>query len=676
MPLFKKILIANRGEIACRIIKTARRLGIKSVAVYSEIDAHSLHVKLADEAYLLGASTSSASYLNGNKIIEIAQLAKAEAIHPGYGFLSENAEFARDCEKANIVFVGPSSQAIRIMGEKHLAKDIMKKNHIPVLQDYFSSSQTENDLAQAAEKIGLPLLIKAVAGGGGKGLKLVQNFQDLKHAIASAKREAKASFNDDRVLLEKYLSSCRHIEVQIIADNHNNVVHLFERDCSIQRKHQKIIEEAPANNLDAELKQKIYYAAIQAAKSIDYRNAGTVEFLVSNDKDYYFMEMNTRLQVEHPITEMITGIDIVEWQLRVAANEKLPKTRQDDIKATGHAIEVRINAEDPSKNFMPASGKLEYIKMPSPSAQLRIDTGYAEDDSISIYYDSLIAKLIVHDKNRDNAIVLLKQTLYETQIAGVTTNLFLLKNIAENSTYQNGNITTQFLETNLNLAKQPRNFFTQAIIFASLAMQFHALTVLKKTSNYLADPHSPWFSRDGWQVNLPKKLLLELNSDEEKIAVVINQQHDNFEFSIFDKIFIISHLSQQLIDNVLHTQFEIDQQLYSGHTFIANEKYYVFLNGEDYIFKSVSGFFHDMKTTEDTNHLRAPMPGTIVEIMVNQGQKVVKGDKLLVIEAMKMEHILYAPRDGVIQKCNYTIGDSINEGSELLEISSPEEVIE
>lgn len=675
MALFNKILIANRGEIACRIIKTARKLGIKTVAVYSEVDANALHVKEADEAYLLGPSPSSMSYLNHAKILQIAHQSKAEAIHPGYGFLSEKVEFAKACEDEGIVFIGPSSQAIQTMGEKHLAKEIMRKHQIPVLPDYYSKTQEYDELCKAAHEIGFPLLIKAVAGGGGKGLRLVKNSDELNQAIGSAKREAKASFNDERLLIEKYLDVSRHIEVQIIADNFHNVVHLFERDCSTQRKHQKIIEEAPAINISANLKAKMYKAAIQAAKAINYTNAGTVEFLVSSDEQFYFMEMNTRLQVEHPVTEMITGVDVVEWQIRVAANEKLPAT-QEQINLRGHAIEVRLNAEDASKDFMPATGKISYLHLPEVSDSVRIDIGYREQDYISIYYDSLLAKLIAYASDRSQAIALLHNAMKEIKIAGITTNLFFLQNIIQHPSFQTGQITTQFLTQTAYLSEPSTSFYNEAILMAALALRFTEERKLHLLPNYVADANSPWFTRFGWQLNLPSRTQLHFLHDAKQQDVSIIQHKRSLECIVNDSITKVEVIKLYDENNLIHCELKVNDQVNYGQIFVDDGKFYVFLNAAHYIFKSLDSTEQHDLIAENTNQLRAPMPGTIVEIMISEGQKVVKGQKLLVIEAMKMEHIIHATKDGVIQKCHYAVGDSINEGSELLEICSEQEIVE
>ena len=445
-----KILIANRGEIACRIIKSAKTMGIQTVAVHSEADTESLHVKLADEAFHIGPSAPTESYLNADKILDVAKVSNADAIHPGYGFLSENADFAKACSKLDIIFIGPSAESIRLMGLKNSAKSLMEKEGIPVVPGYHGLDQSTKILSSEAMKIGYPVLIKAIAGGGGKGMRRVDSPNQFETELKSAKREAKSSFGDDRILVEKYILKPRHIEIQVFGDNFGDAVHLFERDCSIQRRHQKILEEAPAPGMPEALREAMGAAAVKAAKAINYSGAGTVEFIVDNSKgldgaDFYFMEMNTRLQVEHPVTEMISGVDLVNWQIKVAGGSPLPKS-QSDLSITGHSIEVRLYAEDPINGFLPSTGILHAFKTPFQSNNFRLETGVLEGDEISIYYDPMIAKLVVHEKTRELAIKSLSQVLRNISIAGLKTNQTLLLKTLSTNDFIQGNVHTGFIE--------------------------------------------------------------------------------------------------------------------------------------------------------------------------------------------------------------------------------------
>ncbi|MBA2653548.1 MAG: ATP-grasp domain-containing protein [Gammaproteobacteria bacterium] len=659
MTLFTKILIANRGEIACRIMRTANKLAIKTVAVFSEPDSDALHVKMADEAYLLGGPASKDSYLNIDKIIAIAKKTNAQAIHPGYGFLSENSAFAKACEDANIVFIGPHSAAINLMANKNIAKEVMNQHGVPTLPGYYDDNQSLEGLKNAASEMGYPVLLKAVAGGGGKGLRLVDNIDEFEPAYHAVRREAKAFFNDEKVLIEKYLANARHVEVQVLADKHGTVQTLMTRDCSIQRRHQKIIEEAPAPNISPELEEKMLTAAVTAAKAIQYTNAGTIEFLLQDDA-FYFMEMNTRLQVEHPVTEMISGIDIVEWQLRIAAGEKLFATAT--IK--GHAIEARLNAEDPQNNFLPSSGALHYFKFPTDFSQLRIDSGYAQGDIVNIYYDSLLAKLIVWSENRKLAIRYLQAVLDDTFIFGIKTNIPLLKNIFKNKKFIESNFNTQFL--------QQEDFSLQSTIpsevvaIASLFLMQHTIeqNVTKTMSN---DSNSPWNIHNGWQLYFPPCLTFHFADHltarviQEKNKFIIQTDDQNLECNLV-KFSAITETVYELI-------MVVSDQLWQAKIFCQGAKIEIITQGEYYFLARQEATIEEV-THEHEEQLLAPMPGTIVALLVNSGQKVTKGDKLIVIEAMKMEHTLYAPRDGIVKQCYFKMGDLIKEGSELIEFEA------
>ena len=605
--MFKKILIANRGEIACRVIKTAKSLNIKTVTVFTANDQNSLHTQLSDEKVLI------TNYLDINNIIQAAKKTNSEAIHPGYGFLAENADFATKCHANNIVFIGPTPSAIAAMGNKARAKQIMQNAGIPIIPGYQGEDQDPNFLLNQAKKIGTPLLIKASLGGGGKGMRLVNDLAYFLDDLAACKREAKSSFNDDNMILEKYITNPRHVEVQIFADSHGSCVHLFARDCSIQRRQQKIIEESPAINIDP----NIYITAIKAAKSINYLGAGTIEFLVDNNNKFYFMEMNTRLQVEHPITEKITGIDLVAWQLLVANNEKLPKT-QADIKITGHAIELRIYSEDPTK-FLPTTGKILAFEFPD---DLRLDTGVQLNDKININYDPLIAKLIVHANSRKQAIEKLKEILENSFIAGITTNLNLLYKIINNKNYKNNNISTNFINDN-----------HVDIIISQDNINDVIINVTCKTI----------ISHRGIMANW------RLNHNHSETITLLNHKK-NYKQTIYlplanFKPIKFFHMS---CDNI-----------------------YVNYNGLHYKFKLHTTDNHET-TQEQHGNLNSPMPGIISKILVNVGQKVSKNQPLLIMEAMKMEHTIKSPHNGTINTIYYKIGDTIAEGVNLISLSAKE----
>lgn len=648
MTLFNKILIANRGEIACRIIRTAKRLGIATVAIFSEADVNALHVQLADEAYLIGPAPSKDSYLHIEKIVAVAQQCHVEAIHPGYGFLSENAEFAAACEQAGLTFIGPNSRVIALMANKNVAKQELAAHDIPILPDFYGEAPTIAEVTTHAKEIGLPILLKAVAGGGGKGLRLVEHEHDLEHAYQAVQREAKAFFNDDKILIEKYLPDARHIEVQIMADQQGNIQALATRDCSVQRRHQKIIEEAPAPHLSSHLQANLLQAAKNIAAAIKYTNAGTIEFLVQQD-DFYFMEMNTRLQVEHPVTEMITGLDLVEWQIRIAAGQPL---FSEAPSPQGHAIEVRINAEDPEKDFLPSSGKLSYLSLPS-STTTRVDSGYGSGDIVDIFYDSLVAKLIVWGETRAQALMRLKQALNDSVIFGVKTTLSLLKNILRTDDFCQGRYNTRFLQTNNISASEHPTPELYCVAAVYLIQQ-----QLRRNSQ------SPWDDSDGWQLYGLGKRQLQF-SPSETVSLQFNAKQ------------FVCQINEQRLEGRLLDWRDINSEIVLLYLLIADTRYttYLMRQGDKVAIIMQGGYYHinvvQQNTVqhhqEDDERLIAPMPGTLVAQWVTSGQTVSKGDKLIVIEAMKMEHTLFAPRDGIIKQCHYKIGDLVDEGSELLE---------
>ena len=630
--MFTKILIANRGEIACRIIQTAKKMGIKTVAVYSDADRNSLHVSQADEAIHIGPSPSTESYLVIDKIIQAALSSGAQAIHPGYGFLSENADFCRQCDANNLIFIGPPVEAILAMGSKSAAKNIMAKANVPLVPGYHGEDQSTTILKQSADEMGYPVLIKAAAGGGGKGMRAVYQADEFDQALAAAKREAKNSFNDEIMLVEKYLQQPRHVEIQVFCDQHNNAVHLFERDCSLQRRHQKVIEEAPAPGMTEELRQRMGEAAIRAARSIDYQGAGTVEFLLDSSGEFFFMEMNTRLQVEHPVTEMISGQDLVEWQLRVANGEPLPCT-QDQLTLKGHAFEARIYAEDPEHDFLPSNGKLTVLQAPLETAHVRIDSGVIQGDEISVFYDPMITKLVVWDIDRGRALQRLTQALSEYNIAGVTTNIPFLYNLASSQAFRRGDVNTGFIEEHEDEIFHRRQ---EDLDYAAPLAAQAILAALKESAQDLAEqsnePNSPWHLVNHWRVsdNSPQRINITIGT--EQLEVITE--------------------SSALPANIKVVSDENGFNLFTPN-----------------------GVFHCAKTQPDlgldqdqdsSGNLTAPMNGTVVTLLVDIGATVAKGETLLVMEAMKMEHSIAAPSDGKVSEFFYQPGELVDGGAELL----------
>ncbi|MDQ7049750.1 MAG: biotin carboxylase N-terminal domain-containing protein [Enterobacterales bacterium] len=554
-----KLLIANRGEIACRIITTAKQMGIHCIAIYSEIDRQAKHSLMAEEAYCVGQASAQSSYLMIDKIIQIAKQSQANAIHPGYGFLSENAEFALACKDNNIIFVGPPIEAIEAMGSKSQAKEIMTKAKIPLVLGYHGENQEEDFLKQQAEQIGFPLLIKATAGGGGKGMRVVNSLQDFASLLIACKRESLSSFGDDRVLLERYLTQPRHIEIQIFADCHNNIVHCFERDCSLQRRHQKVLEEAPACNFSDDLRQQMAAVAIESARAIGYQGAGTVEFLLDSDESFYFMEMNTRLQVEHPITEMITGLDLVEWQLIVAMGQPLP-LKQSEIQQVGHAFEARIYAEDPANGFLPSSGLVSFLNTPTDDPYIRIDSGIKAGDQISVYYDPMIAKLIVWDKTREGARVRLKNALSKFHLAGPTTNIDFLYQLVNHDNIKNAEYDTHFIEDNLEELCVATDFIDDEILCAISFAYLNYQNKEKYINNNVADPYSPWSTTDGWRLNESSQYLLQLRYNEQTYEVLVHYQSEQIIIEHQMKEFIVSgeFLDHEIILNLNAHKMKFD----------------------------------------------------------------------------------------------------------------------
>jgi len=653
--VFEKILIANRGEIACRIMRTARRMGVRTVAVYSEADARALHVDLADEAYAIGAAPARESYLNIDRIVEAARLAGAQAIHPGYGFLSENARFAEACESAGIKFVGPPASAIRAMGLKSAAKALMAGSGVPVVPGYHGAAQDLDTLAAAAAETGYPVLIKASAGGGGKGMRIVEHARDLAVAVASAKREAASAFGDDRLLIEKYLARPRHIEIQVFADMHGNVVSLFERDCSLQRRYQKVIEEAPAPGMDADRRRGMGEAACAAARAIGYVNAGTVEFIVQGGA-FYFMEMNTRLQVEHPVTEAITGLDLVEWQLRIAAGEALPR-RAEQISIHGHAIEARIYAEDPAREFRPVIGTVTHLRV--PSGQARVDSGVRRGDSISVHYDPLIAKLIVWGPDRGTAVARLRTALAEYEIAGVTTNIPFLAAVAAHPAYRAGQLDTGFLERHaaeLLPAVQPAS--REILAAALLEVLAGQLRKAEQRAAASADPWSPWNELTAWRMNGTGYQDLLFADGNARLPVRVFPRPDGtFRVDFPDGVGEISgHEDTRFLDGV-----KIRARAVS-----TGGQLTVFMAGASHALSLIDPLTPHGIEEDAGGRLTAPMPGRIVQVLVQKGAEVKRGTPLLILEAMKMEYTIAAPTDGRIDEVRYAPGDVVEEGAELI----------
>lgn len=650
--MFNKILIANRGEIACRIIKTARSMGIHAVAIYSSVDKENLHVQLADSAYYVGEAPAKDSYLNIEQIIKVAQESGAQAIHPGYGFLSENPKFAKACEQAGIIFIGPSIEAMEAMASKQLAKQLLESTEVPLTPGYHGSEQSEEKLLSAAKKIGFPVLIKAANGGGGKGMRAVHKEAEFSESLAGAKREAMASFADETMIIEKLVINPRHVELQIMADNYGAVVHLFERDCSIQRRHQKIIEEAPAPNLSSSMRQNLADAACAVARSINYRGAGTVEFLVDGDEHFYFMEMNTRLQVEHPVTEMITGLDLVAWQLKIAANEPLPLT-QDQIQGTGHAIECRIYAEDPYNGFIPSIGQLHFLKEPILDG-IRIDTGVTLSSHITKYYDPMIAKLIAWGQNREEALQRLQQALTHYFIGGIKTNIPFLQAICQHPKFSQAELSTDFLSKEIiNLATPDKEL---ALL---MTISFDYL----RTVNSIKDPLLQ--ATFGWQMHTLSHWIWRYQDQEELIEAIITPVDKNqFKVQLKNKV---QNISASITDDRLSIKTE--KQSYKA--LIENKDKYLTLytdQGQITIER-----FHwnklDSQTSTHKGQLTAPMPATVVAILKKIGEQVKAGERLIILEAMKMEHTIHAPTDGVLLDIFYAVGAQVNEGAELLSLS-------
>ena len=671
MTKIKKILIANRGEIACRVMKTCRKMGIGSVAVYSDADRKALHVRMADEAVHIGASPAAESYLVINKIIAACKSSGADAVHPGYGFLSENPGFARRLKKEDITFIGPTPESMEAMGLKDAAKKLMEKAGVPVTPGYHGKDQDPKLLKAKAGMIGYPVLIKAIAGGGGKGMRKVDAAGDFDDALASCMREAKSSFGDDRVLIEKYILSPRHIEVQVFGDTHGNVVHMFERDCSLQRRHQKIIEEAPAPGMTDAVRKAMTDAAIEAARAVNYVGAGTVEFIVDGSgklrpDGFWFMEMNTRLQVEHPVTEMITGLDLVELQIRVAQGEKLPK--QKDVTMYGHAVEARIYAEDPSDDFLPSVGRIMDIKLPNnyDRGMVREDMGVDVGDKVSIFYDPMVGKLIEKGRDRPGAIRSLSWALERTNVVGLKTNVDFLQKIINDKTFIRGEHSTHFIGDNINaLIPDDLSAHPSALAYATIAIIQHGRNVGDELTEW-RETHTPWHIRDAWRLNYPPETVVSFQVAGEIVPARATRlmNGDWLVYVMNEKVRV--ELSPAPRDTSTEEKL---RYFYSWSHKVYDEYVIIKSRGLRIAVRRQTAFEDSVNSNSDA--ITAPMPGKIIAVNVAVGDSVRAGDKLIIMEAMKMEMSLEAPRDGVVASVNCAVDALVPDGEVLLELEAP-----
>ena len=665
--MFNKILIANRGEIACRVAATCKRLGITSVAVYSDADANAKHVAACDEAVHIGGSTAAESYLRVERIIEAAIATGAQAVHPGYGFLSENEDFAHACEKAGIAFIGPPVEAIAAMGSKAAAKALMHSAAVPLVPGYHGDDQNADLLHRQADEIGYPVLLKASAGGGGKGMRVVTRTEEFDAALASCKREAASSFGNDRVLIEKYLTRPRHVEVQVFADKHGGAVYLFDRDCSVQRRHQKVLEEAPAPGLQPHVRRAMGEAAVAAARAVNYVGAGTVEFIMTEGGEFYFMEMNTRLQVEHPVTEMVTGLDLVEWQLRVAAGEPLPLA-QDQLKIEGHAIEARIYAEHPARGFLPSTGTLKHLRMPEgvefslgaggERAPVRIDSGVREGDTITPFYDPMIAKLIVHGASREEALKRMSQALRGCEVVGPHTNVEFLQRIVASVPFSTGDLDTGLIERHHDALFAPvKKPFVEALALACGA--------LLTREGGVAHGASPWDALSHWRLNGGYTQTLNWRDVEKEAAFIV----------VFSRDGETRTLTHDGRTEPFKWWTGAGQHEYgatigdahvTGRVFIDGDTFHVFCRGDALAFEWQNLLAHAADAEHGEGRLTAPMPGKVIAVLVEQGAVVEKGQPLIVMEAMKMEHTIGSPTAGKVAEVLYAVGDQVTDGAQLL----------
>ena len=664
MAMFTKILIANRGEIACRVAATAKRLGIQTVAVYADADADAMHVKACDEAVHIGGSAPAQSYLQWQRILDAARATGAQAVHPGYGFLSENDAFATACAEAGLVFIGPKPASIRAMGLKAESKRLMANAGVPLVPGYHGENQDSAFLQEQADVIGYPVLIKASAGGGGKGMRVVSQAGDFAAALSSCQREAINSFANDAVLIEKYVQRPRHIEIQIFGDNHGNCVSLFERDCSVQRRHQKVLEEAPAPGMTAAMRLAMGEAAVAAAKAVQYVGAGTVEFIVEQADDgamsFYFMEMNTRLQVEHPVTEAVTGLDLVAWQLRVAAGEPLPKS-QDQLQLNGHAIEARICAENPNQDFLPATGPLWHFSGPEAShfcftaGGVRLDTGVTQGDVVSPFYDSMLAKLIVWGADRDEALAKLDKALSEMQVVGVANNVAFLRDVVQSASFSQGDLDTDLI------ARERDNLFKTQTLSEDLAVAGVMGMVLRQEVDAMGS--NPWQAVDGWQVvgapPRPFQLQGAWGDEVRALDVVLYSTPQRVRIADMDHAFEWRAHPRGVSVCLNGVWTDLSVVASAG-------QYHVFSRAGHAVLQRVDPLAGSAQAADALGGLNTPMPGKLIRMDVAVGDTVAKGQVLAVMEAMKMEHSIASPRDGVVSEVFYAVGDQVAEGQALL----------
>nr|KAF6475174.1 methylcrotonoyl-CoA carboxylase 1 [Rousettus aegyptiacus] len=666
-----KVLIANRGEIACRVMRTAKKMDIQSVAVYSEADRNSMHVDMADEAYFIGPAPSQQSYLSMEKIIQVAKISAVQAIHPGYGFLSENMEFAELCKQEGIIFIGPPSSAIRDMGIKSTCKSIMVAAGVPVVEGYHGEDKSDQCLKEHARRIGYPIMIKAVRGAGGKGMRIARFEKEFHEQLESARREAKSSFNDDAMLIEKFVEKPRHVEVQVFGDCHGNAVHLFERDCSIQRRHQKIIEEAPAPGIKPEVRKKLGEAAVRAAKAVNYVGAGTVEFIMDSKHNFYFMEMNTRLQVEHPITEMITGIDLVEWQFKIAAGEKIPLS-QEEISLQGHAFEARIYAEDPHNNFMPGAGPLKHVSTPQADLSTRIETGVRQGDQVSVHYDPMIAKLVVWSANRQAALTKLRCKLRQYHIIGLHTNIDFLYTLSGHPEFEAGNVHTDFIPQHceeLLPSRKPtaKEFLCQAALGLILKEKTDVFKIQSQ------DPCSPFASSNGRRLNIYYTRNITLRDGENDVTIAVTYNHDgSYSMQIEDKTFhVIGDLHSE--GECTYLKCSINEVTSKTKLIILENTIYLFsMAGNVQIGIPAPKYLSSGSSKGTQESTLAPIPGTIEKVFVKAGDKVKAGVSLIVMISMKMEHTIKAPRDGTVKKVFCKEGSQVDRHVPLVEFENEE----
>ncbi|CAF4882939.1 unnamed protein product [Pieris macdunnoughi] len=666
-----KVLIANRGEIACRVMRTAKKLGIQTVAVYSDADKHAMHVEMADEAYHIGPAPTTLSYLNAEKILEVAKRSKSQAIHPGYGFLSENVEFCERCATEGVIFVGPPTSAIRDMGIKSTSKTIMSNAGVPIVKGYHGEGQSYDKLLSEARRIGFPLMIKAVRGGGGKGMRIAMTEAEFKTQLESAKRESQKSFGDDNMLLEQYITDPRHVEVQVFADMHGNAVHLFERDCSVQRRHQKIIEEAPAPGLSEETRRSLGEAAVRAAKAVGYVGAGTVEFILHRQThEFHFMEMNTRLQVEHPITEMITGTDLVEWQLRIASGEPLPFT-QEEILRKGHAVECRIYAEEPRAGFLPRAGTLHRLTQPIAEENVRIETGVRQGQEVSVHYDPMIAKLVVWGQDRNEALAKTRRKLSEYQVAGLETNVNFLLRLSGANAFVSGDVHTAFIP------QHEAELFPESDLELSEEKAVQAALGYIIKSQLESSPNDTWkgisVTPTSWRSNyqLQKTINLKFGEKDVRVAVKFEAAPNSYSVSVNGgqwlsaEAFLKSQNGLRLITKVNDRTSNVGFLTFDREIHVYDE------NGQTVLHLPVPKYESKVGAGDSlsSDNASSPTPGVLEKILVSTGDKVVKGQPLFVVIAMKMEYVVRSPRDGVVSTvAGLKQGDAVGKGAVVVSL--------